>query len=549
MKLKDISEDDVHDIADTTAIIARGLDYYETGQIKSFRVENNRIIAKVSGNFGEYDTEVTIKDEEIDASCNCPYDGYGCKHIVAVMYKWINEKDGTKVLTKSEEKELDIKKELSKLDKKDLIELFMIFSEQHDDIKRDLSIQLIKGSSKGNFQGRDIILNQIEETLYAERGYIDYYSLPGVMRRLGEIKSAILNCPPESRAYLLDELAKKSLDAIEHSDDSGGDLSMFIRDCLSDLGKALSDLNLPFEKKKKIIVKNLNNYEKKDFGDGYLDLALEILNSKEDFDFLIDELKRRISDQKKDYRKSVYRTALTEVYRRGNKDKEYLEILTENMEKDKEYVPLVEFWKEKDEIKKAVEVAEEGIKHKRNFYSRKYLLYDFLEEIYSSQKKKEDLLRVMILYFNEYPSLSKYKDIKKICGKSKKWKKIRSQLLEKADNNTRIEIHLFENELENAYDELMKDPSSHRDTFKDKVAKALLDKYPEKSLKVYLSLVKEFIEMKEREGYRIAAMYARNVKHILIEKLDDRTRWNKYISRIREQNRRRPALIDEFRRL
>ncbi|MDO9537256.1 MAG: hypothetical protein Q7J68_02940 [Thermoplasmata archaeon] len=39
MKLKDITEKDIWNIADSSAIVARGLDYFETGQIASREVK------------------------------------------------------------------------------------------------------------------------------------------------------------------------------------------------------------------------------------------------------------------------------------------------------------------------------------------------------------------------------------------------------------------------------------------------------------------------------------------------------------------------------
>ncbi len=91
MELAKISEEYIEEIADSDSIIERGKKYYRTGRVRSLDVKNDKIIAKVIGNYGNYAVNISIDgEEEIDASCNCPYDGYGCKHIVAVLYKWIN---------------------------------------------------------------------------------------------------------------------------------------------------------------------------------------------------------------------------------------------------------------------------------------------------------------------------------------------------------------------------------------------------------------------------------------------------------------------------
>ena len=109
MKLDDITEDDIWDIADSSSIVARGLNYFETGKIASMEIKEEKIIAKVYGSYGTYDVEIVPTEEGLEADCDCPYDGYGCKHIVAVLYNWINKKNNT-MIKKSTRKEIDIDK-------------------------------------------------------------------------------------------------------------------------------------------------------------------------------------------------------------------------------------------------------------------------------------------------------------------------------------------------------------------------------------------------------------------------------------------------------
>ncbi len=80
------TEEDIREIADSSAIIQRGKSYYRSGRVKSVNVTKRKITAKVLGNYGNYKVEITSSgDGHFYSSCNCPYDGSGCKHIVAVM--------------------------------------------------------------------------------------------------------------------------------------------------------------------------------------------------------------------------------------------------------------------------------------------------------------------------------------------------------------------------------------------------------------------------------------------------------------------------------
>ena len=45
-KPEDITEDDIWDIADSSAIVARGLNYYENEQIRSMDIKGKKIFAK-----------------------------------------------------------------------------------------------------------------------------------------------------------------------------------------------------------------------------------------------------------------------------------------------------------------------------------------------------------------------------------------------------------------------------------------------------------------------------------------------------------------------
>lgn len=99
MRLNDITEKDIEDLADSYAILSRGNDYYRTGKILSMKIDNETIFARVRGNYGIYTIEINIDgDGEIDADCDCPYGGPGCKHVAAVLYKWINEHKQNKLL-------------------------------------------------------------------------------------------------------------------------------------------------------------------------------------------------------------------------------------------------------------------------------------------------------------------------------------------------------------------------------------------------------------------------------------------------------------------
>jgi hypothetical protein len=48
-------------------------------------MDSGRFVYQVDGNYGDYTTSIQIHEEGIEASCDCPYPGTGCKHTVAVL--------------------------------------------------------------------------------------------------------------------------------------------------------------------------------------------------------------------------------------------------------------------------------------------------------------------------------------------------------------------------------------------------------------------------------------------------------------------------------
>ena len=74
-------------------IFRRGDDYYEDGLVEELEETAPGIWCAVVAGTMDYETEVCVKDGEIVSwDCDCPYDGYICKHVVAVLLKLRNER-------------------------------------------------------------------------------------------------------------------------------------------------------------------------------------------------------------------------------------------------------------------------------------------------------------------------------------------------------------------------------------------------------------------------------------------------------------------------
>lgn len=76
-----------NNVADSAVIYKRGVDIYDHGSfvLRNADREKNNFIYDVDGNYGDYVTTIKLHDDHLETSCDCPYPGKGCKHIVAVL--------------------------------------------------------------------------------------------------------------------------------------------------------------------------------------------------------------------------------------------------------------------------------------------------------------------------------------------------------------------------------------------------------------------------------------------------------------------------------
>ena len=76
-----------HQVAATPIIYYRGRYLYEHGSFALAEVEPEAgfFSYDVDGNYGDYVTQVQLKEDGIETACDCPYPEKGCKHTVAVL--------------------------------------------------------------------------------------------------------------------------------------------------------------------------------------------------------------------------------------------------------------------------------------------------------------------------------------------------------------------------------------------------------------------------------------------------------------------------------
>lgn len=541
MKLSDMAENDIWKIADSGSIVARGLDYYESRMISSMIVSEDCIKAKVRGSYGEYDVNIRVENGEIVSDCDCPYAGYGCKHKVAVLFRFIRERGGEQQPA-TEKPEIDMRYEISKMGKEQILSILSDLCEVNEDVKRDVLLSMSENSIAIN-AGRDILIEQIRDVLYGSGEFISYNDVFHMVRLLKEIKEGVIIHAPEDRSEILRTMIDGCYDAFHGCDDSSGSLGELTMECLEDLGRSIRDQELTIDEKRVIYRDILLKISDEKWGmeDGYVNMILNIPSAPEDFTILLEELSSRVTE--KTHHEEIFKEIMKKAYIGARSDEEYLSIL----EEEEDITELVRYWDKKGERVKAVKIAEEGLKTSTSVLERSDII-NYLKDTYSTLEKWEDLNRIQRLEFKTFPSLNIYKQIKETAVKIGNWSYIRKGLMEMARGNELVMILLFEGEKEEASIIVKRGEERLSEKVRKEVASIIEKDDPRGAVRIYTRLMNDHIDNKNRADYRLAALFAKRVKKVLLN-VDEEEEWEGFLSQVREQNRNRPALLQEFRRL
>jgi len=279
------------------------------------------------------------------------------------------------------------------------------------------------------------------------------------------------------------------------------------------------------------------------FDDCLMDAIFAVASSKSDWEYVIEKLRAEDSS----YRKSLIMT----IYKRYlHDDTAYLKEREAQLYYGMDYYDLCQFWYQKGEVEKAVEIAKQGLEKGEG---RIIDLIEFLVKYYKDRNDYDNTLKYMVWEFKDQLSFAVYKETQKFCHK-KDWPKIEAEyiniLKEKKAEKQLNKIYLDKKE----YDKVLEyvKSKSYFGTFYDdreEFAEKLQTIYPSDIIDFYKEKVQTNINLKSRKGYSTAVQYAKKIKHIYIDILKNKEDWENYIRLIRNRYPNYPALQEEFSKL
>ena len=316
------------------------------------------------------------------------------------------------------------------------------------------------------------------------------------------------------------------------------------------------------------------------FEDELMHIFFEICDTKEEWEYLVEKLAKRPSDWRKKLIMRIQKNYLCN-------ETAYLEMRMENLHYGMDYWDLVEFYVNKGDLQKALETAEQGILKGEG---RLTDMFQFLFEHFAAKRDTPNVERIVRValtrkseeknmldrLFEYYKAEGNYEKAKEALQKAYKimrygnyyaeykkmkaflrtadWKQVEPEIfkdVQEKDICDYLRICMDKNMKEAVLHTILNPPEMQwgmRNEF-DKFAAKLEEDFPEKITGYYWQSAYRNIPGGNRKTYRIAAGYLAKVKRIYINLLKDELVWKKRFSELKVEFKKRPAFLDEVRKL
>jgi uncharacterized Zn finger protein len=292
MRLRDITIEFVKQYSGGGAIHQRGEKYYEDGAVLEIDVGEKQISAVVAGT-DDYNVEIIEEDGVISSGCDCPYDGSVCKHVVAVMLGFANNKQKYFKKKKAASQErAGIKEHLGNLSKEELIKIVLGCADKYEDLRRDLLLRF-ESSSETTLKA---ILKEIGRAF--PRIESRTYSTRAVSKTLRGIMKSVDSAPGQVQVEALWGIAKRTLKELNEYGMDDESFEGVAIDCLEKIQGIYEKADLSAEKRREIISELVDFYLWGNCGvmDWEYDTAVELCRDKDDYQIIIDKLSKKKDD-------------------------------------------------------------------------------------------------------------------------------------------------------------------------------------------------------------------------------------------------------------
>lgn len=561
-KLKSLTSTEISDLC-SERVFARAEEYSSKEYISNIRLDDNVISASVQGSeYRPYQVKIKYDSEsdEFIPSCNCPFDMEEfCKHTIAVLL-YLNEYSPKKSDEVEEISEDEVISFIDNLPQEKLIELLKNYAGQFDEIREDITLKLSK--QKGQNIKTDKFIKEINKCLPSNH-FIDYYGMSSFVSELEEIQTSIKKLISsgfsKEAAEIFEHFIKKSIPFYENTDDSDGFFGDFIHSLLDGHAQSLSLFSCD---QKSLADWIWHHFTENDygFGDNIIETYHNILQ-KDGLEFLKQKAQERLEDFKKKlessnksdknddwevrYGYSSSREFLLRIFDLSGDDKSFFELAEKDLQSSDDYLILIKKLIYQNRIDKAISRGEEACKKLKDKVD--YDLFEVIRELYRKTSQPEKELDTLEKLFKLRPERKLLREIETLSKRLNRWQDSREKVINilqnHGDTDFLAEIYIAENNFDTLIN-LAQSKSSQIST-KEKIAKTISDKFPNKTIEVYKEIIPLIIDEKNNHAYRHAANLLKELRKVY-EKIKGELKWKGYFEKIKTQHKLKRNFMAEI---
>jgi uncharacterized Zn finger protein len=521
--------------------------------------------------------EVTFDDRGIaEAECSCPVgEGGRCKHVVALLLTWLDRPESFR-------DSADLEIDLEERSKSELIALIYQMVQRYPDLEYLLKLPPTNADEKKTSIDPDVIHAQVRSILTFSNYDLDWGDLSDAGHKLDELINLadqyldggnLGNAAVIYRIICEEILAHGFLKLNDNSDR----MTSIINDCvegLEDCLKSIQEAN-----SRQDILKTLFNILLSDINMGGYGLSDEIPyilvaeTKPAEETLLIDWIKAAIQDTRS-WGREILGGLLLDLQEDSLDDEAYLEICRQTGRVDGLIERLLQLGRVEEAILETQKVEDyrlpilanifveygfgsqaEGLIRKRSETSQDDRLKVWLKEYFVKLEDFPAALKLMQELFWQRPLIQQYRELKETASQLDTWEAMQSDMIEKLSDeekfNFLVEIYLEESQIDQALTVLEKAKAKQHyfwevsTTLELQVAQAAEKSYPLEAIRIYHNQVISLINQRGRGNYAAAADYLREIRR-LYQALNRQEDWNTWIAKLRQENKRLPALQEEL---
>ncbi len=411
-------------------ILERGKGYFKKGAILEIeRVADHKWVAEVEGNYGNYEVEIVLdkKQEIIDYSCDCPFEGDVCKHIVAVLLTIRKELKGMGSIKKTEVPEWEVI--IKNAPEAKLRDLLLKYARKDKSIRNEIVIALGEVKNEINMEKYRKIISQGVYSAIGNSGYLDYRSLPKALKIVdklfSEAQKHLANKKYHEAFSILSAVAMECVDNMEYIDDSDGECVGFIEGSLS-----LIDTILKSNSDKMLndaifnwLLEQMKNEEYNNFDMGYelealfFDYTKKINKLESAYQYINEKIKlaNKKDGWSKTYDLKKYLKYKMDLLKEEGKNAEAEEIINNNIHLDDFRKLKIEQAIKNKDFTNAITLLNKGIIQARNEnYAGTVKEYkELLLSVYKKTNDTENIKLISKQLLDEDFSIENYRNYKK----------------------------------------------------------------------------------------------------------------------------------------